>query len=294
MSKFNTILPPSKLRPEHTYESITSNEANRYVFRIHRAKGRGALIPSVGFVSYGSAVSGTPDDYEHFRGRLSDLIRAASRHITQWKYKTTDLPSPFVSASFSMAYVLFEAHRWNRYHRCTSTQISVIDTSQLTGDVWLATELVGASRTDAAYFARSAQEVLVYRYIPFNAVVVTMSVYGLLACLPRWCDDIPLHLLRSTQQVVNALTEAADCPEHNTLNEDFALRVQSVEHSILLLRDTLPEEFDPDTHTDQLDAIARLAAVFMWWPKWITGFDPVVYRRVFLSARKEAALQLSV
>ncbi|KAJ7696435.1 hypothetical protein B0H17DRAFT_398336 [Mycena rosella] len=290
------MLPPFRFGTNDKYRSLTLNPANRFIFRVHRAAGRGALTPA-GFFSYGQS---TPNgDYDHFTGSLDALAATASAHITQWKDKTAPLRSPFISASFSVAYVLFEAHRWNAHHGCTDTQISIIDTAQITSDAWLATELVGAYWTDAAFFARWAEEVLVYHHIPIGAIVATLPLSSFLDFLPRWCDDIVPHIrsrqLRSTEKVAYALASAAANPANDT-DGDLVPR-QYVQGSIQVLRHTLPASmviFDPHTHADAVDAIARLAAVFVWWPKWITGVNPAAYPAVLERARNVVLLQLEV
>lgn len=204
-----------------------------------------------------------------------------------------DEPTPFISTTFSLAYALFAAGRFNARHGCTDTQISIIDTAKMNTSAWLATELVGASWTDAAFFAGSAQEVLVYRRILVDAVVATVALDEFLDCLPRWCGDVGYQIqryqLHSTEAAVHALADAAFLPASNMAEEESALEVQSVKRSIWILRSTLPPSMadcDLDTHADAVDAIARLAALFVWWPKWITAIDPVAYPLFLLFLKK--------
>ncbi|KAJ7698894.1 hypothetical protein B0H17DRAFT_1328363 [Mycena rosella] len=276
----NTILPPFTLEAHNTYQDLITNPTNRHLFRLSPAFGRGALR-SGGF--YGQSTQSQNDG--HFTGSIDQLAHPASAHITQWKDGTAPLRSPFISASFSIAYALFEAHRWNTHHKCTDTQISIIDTAQLTSDAWLATELVGACAAHTAFnFACWAEEVLVYQHIPFGAVVATAPLPAFLDALPRWCDDIITQIqlgdLRSTEEVARTLASAAADPANNTQAAEDALQLLAVTQSVRLLRYTLPASmltFDAHTHAAAVDAIARLALVFIWWPKWITGVDPVAY-----------------
>ncbi|KAJ7117710.1 hypothetical protein C8R44DRAFT_983173 [Mycena epipterygia] len=212
----------------------------------------------------------------HYTGLLEMLMQAAASHVAQWKYRTTHQPSQFISASFSFAYALFEARRWNAHHMCTDTQISVIDTAAITSDAWLATELVGTRRSHAAFFARRAEEVLVYRHIPYRAGV----------SFPR---------LSAALDVACALADAAANPANNTTQEVVAFLEHSIAHSIEMLRDILPASmryYDPQTHTDAVDAITRLAVLLFWWPKWITGVDPVAYPYWLQSVRDMVLAQL--
>ncbi|KAJ7491935.1 hypothetical protein FB451DRAFT_1388384 [Mycena latifolia] len=275
----NTILPPLKFGASHRYRFLTINPANRYIYRVHPVNGRGALVPNVGFLSYGQPSMSDPN-YGHFTASSEDLKCIASAHITQWRDRTTHLPSPLISASFSIAYALFEAQRWNMHHCCSDTQISIIDTAKITSDAWLATEL----------------EVLVYQHIPFGAVVITAPLNNFLDLLPRWCDDIKPQLrfrqLRSTEEVACALIKAAANPAHD---EDFELLMHSAFQSIQLFHHVLPASVaEFNSHTDVVDAIARFAALFAWWPKWITGVDPVEYPDCLQKIRCAVLRKLSV
>ncbi|KAJ7698879.1 hypothetical protein B0H17DRAFT_1129437 [Mycena rosella] len=217
-----------------------------------------------------------------------------SAHLTQWKDGTAPLCSPFISASFSIAYALFKAHRWNAHHKCTDTQISIIDTAQLTSDAWLAIELVGACAAHTAFnFARWA-EVLVYQHIPFGTVVATVPLPIFLDALLRWYSA---RRLRSTEEVARALAGAAADPANNTQAAEDVLQLLAVTQSVRLLRHTLPTSmltFDAHTHADAVDAIARLALVFVWWPKWVTEVDPITYPALLQSARGAISWQLQV
>ncbi|KAJ7504184.1 hypothetical protein B0H11DRAFT_507274 [Mycena galericulata] len=286
MSHPSTVLPPSRLRSDHTYGDLTSNPANRLIYRAHAPTGRGSLT-NIGFLS-----SSWPT-------RIQVESAAAFSHVTQWRDGTTHSPTPFVSATFSLAHALFEAGRLNARHRCTDTLISIIDTAKIPNTAWLATEFVGTSGSDAAFFARAAQEVLVYDCIPFESVVVTLQLDDFLQCLPRWCDNVGHQIrwnqFRSTEDVVHALAYAASLPANNTLGEDSALMMQSVDQSIRMLKKTLPAfmaDYDRAVHANAVDEIARLAALFAWWPRWITGVDPTEYH--FYLQRASNAIRIKM
>ncbi|KAJ7180859.1 hypothetical protein C8R46DRAFT_1070776, partial [Mycena filopes] len=207
-----------------------------------------------------------------------NLQTAAHAHVPQWKYGTSDLSSPFLSASYSLAYALFEARRWNIRHRCTDTQISIIDTAEIPSDMWLATELVGATCSHAAWFARAAEELLIYHRIPCRAVVVTLSLDELWDFLPGWCADIKPRVcgryITSTSNMVSALLVAYD---HNKSDAQAAVMEQSVPRSLdLLLRlnVNLSSSEDVDYAVDKL---AGVAAIFCWWTSWIKNVDPSAY-----------------
>ncbi|KAJ7509910.1 hypothetical protein B0H11DRAFT_1261105 [Mycena galericulata] len=293
----SSILPPLRFYSEHTYTSLKNNPANRYIFRVHRSSGPGARIPGVGFVA--PRIVSEPTFFMGFTGHRDDLEEHASAHVLQWQWKVWRdgqnpfLPSCFVSASFSFAYALHEAGRWNTFHGCTDTQISVIDTWALGAPAraWLATEFVGATGVQAAFFARWAEEVLVFGFIPHTAIVLTAPLNTLLACLPRWCaaiaPDIRTCKHRSTQDAALALAAAAAEPGNNTQAERDALAAQSVARSIALLQDI------PPTQPDRVDTIARFAALLCWWPRWITGTDPVAYPALLRSVEERVRAQLA-
>ncbi|KAJ7833127.1 hypothetical protein B0H14DRAFT_3462926 [Mycena olivaceomarginata] len=269
----NTILPPCKFRTKHTLHGVSSTDANRFIIRVHLNTGHGEL-KSVGFVAsaYAKRPWEAPDNAYH-SGSREQLAELAASHITQYKDGTWREPTKFISGSYSLAYVLFEALRrqrnaWNRSGK-SEILISIIDLAEVPNDKWLATELVGAYWTHAAFFARWAQEVLIYGHIPSRAVVATMSVNSFFDCLPRWCqsirEDIHSHSLKSTEDVVDQLKILAK--ENNMLEEEDVLLVHSIESSLATLR-------NPSASEDAIDRVSRFAAIFCWWPKWIMGTDP--------------------
>ncbi|KAJ7019798.1 hypothetical protein C8F04DRAFT_1146704 [Mycena alexandri] len=291
----DTIIPPCKFEDVHTFYSVSSNDANRFIFRIHLSVKYGMLRPE-GFIA--SANTETPLDAmsnARYIGSGEELRRLASAHITQYKDGTWRQPTSFISASYSLPYTLFEAQRrtlqsWSRPHG-SEILISIIDTTAIpNSDIWLGTELVGAyGPPHAAYFARWAQEVLVYRFIPRAAVVATMSVGSFLDCLPRWCSDIKHSIepncLWSTESVVGHLRALARCK--HTLEEQEELLAQSVERSLATLR-------LPFTSEEAVDSVSRLAAIFYWWPRWIVRTDPSVYTALLERVRQRVRERLKL
>jgi hypothetical protein len=283
-----TVLPPFALGSEHTYAKLVSQPANRFVYRVHSSTGDGALIPSVGFVA-SRFLRGTalPTSSELDLSQThTQLVRDAYSHVLQWKYPGAD--SFFVSASFSIAYALHEAGRRNAATGSTNTQISVIDTSRIGVPALLATQLVGASDNEAAFFARRAQEILVCALIPETAVVFTAPLDIFLHFLPRWCDHlkpaIRHHGYSSTEDCAYALANAALNPANDSPEEHAVLLRQSVARSLLILQDMLPET---DQHEPDAEAVARFAAIFCWWPRWIINTDPTTYHALLMQVRWE-------
>ncbi|KAJ7504200.1 hypothetical protein B0H11DRAFT_1981187, partial [Mycena galericulata] len=294
-------LSPFRFYPDHNHKTIKQNPANRYLYRVHRKTGPGALLRGHGFVA--SAHARQPQDAPHnthFTGSVEELTKSGSAHIAQWKEGTWSSPSHFISASYSLPYVLFETQRRGvppaaHWYRGTEMQVSVIDALAIPSDVYLGTELVGAYYHDAAFFSRWSQEVLVYGWIPAAAVVATMSVDEFYNCLPKWCGGVRALISPrghwSTQEVAGFLKILAEC--NDTPAKEEALVVQSVERSIALLRNAQPRA---SVH-ERVDKITRLAAMFCWWPKWIkgtAGTDPAAYtgllRRVEQRVRERLQL----
>ncbi|KAF7309938.1 hypothetical protein MIND_00366300 [Mycena indigotica] len=290
-----TILPPGRLQEGHTYPQFLSHEANRYIFRVHRQYGRGRLIPGIGFVA--RAYDKDPETAVNVRHHESrnELSADASAHITQWNDGTySSLQSQFISASFSLAYALFEGHRWDDLFRCQSTQISVIDPTKIPGDAWLATELIGVEGSPAnraPRFARWAQEVLVYVNIPDEAVVFTAPVetyYHTL--LPEWCDPvtdlIASRTLKSTEAVVDALGDVArSC----TAERERKLVDYVVEKCV--------EAFDQGTfnkHNNSPHNVVWLAALFCWWPKRMRRVHPREFAELKDLVRRKVESQLKI
>ncbi|KAJ7509890.1 hypothetical protein B0H11DRAFT_1961410 [Mycena galericulata] len=278
------VLPPSRFGHYDNYASLASNPANHLLFRVHADSGRGSLVPNIGFVASDCPTPVDDPTRGVYTGSLGALCDAATVHVTQWKYKTWNLPSMFLSATFSIAHALREARRWNVYHRTDTTQISVIYAPAIGTNKWLATELVGASGTPATWFARSALEVLIYQRIPFGSIIVTAPLASFLACLPGWCDEVKRGILsgdlKATEHIVNVLAFEAGLPANNTPAEEHLLVMQSVERCIGMLRDKLPAsmaDYDYNTHEDVVDAIVLLATFFVWWPKWIIRVEPAAY-----------------
>ncbi|KAJ7656240.1 hypothetical protein DFH06DRAFT_468326 [Mycena polygramma] len=283
-SNFYTILPPSRFGTNHTLADVSSVAANRYVFRVHLSIGQGALTPR-GFVAsaFTNWRSDAPGE-SPYSGK--ELAEVAAAHINQLKHKTWGQPTEFVSCSYSLPYVLFEASRrnsilWNRPDN-SEILISIIDLWEIPSDKWLGTELVGAYWKQAPFFSRWAQEVLVFGHIPLAAVTATMSMDSFFDCLPRWCSgvrgDIRQGCLWSTEAVVHHLKILA--MDNDTPEERKALLIQSVERSI-------PALHIPSTSADPIDRTSQLAAIFCWWPRWITGTDPTAYPALFRTVHEK-------
>ncbi|KAJ7781879.1 hypothetical protein DFH07DRAFT_764887 [Mycena maculata] len=220
-----------------TYGTLVANPANNILFRVHQATGRGVLVPNTGFVASGCPLP------------INGPTHVA--HVNQWINQTGHQPSSFLSTSFSFAYALFEVNQWNMFHNCNNTQIS-------------------------------AMEVLIFECIPYSAVVVTAPLATFLAGLPRWCDDVKARILsgqlHSTEEVAVALRAAAAA--NNTPQQEGALVLRSITHSVQMLWTQLPASmvnYDRNTHAAAVNAMACLATMFVWWPKWITSVNPATY-----------------
>ncbi|KAJ7367000.1 hypothetical protein DFH08DRAFT_836210 [Mycena albidolilacea] len=153
--------------------------------------------------------------------------------------------------------------------------ISIIDSWKLKADAWLATELTffrpmgGGVGVQADSPHRSRRQ---HPRLPVN---------DFFDYLPNWCHgggefrkQIRVNLW-SIEAVAGEMKRLAE--EKDTQEGENALIEKSVDRSIALLRNLLPKnmaEFDNIPHGDAMDTISAFAAIFCWWPKWITGTDP--------------------
>ncbi|KAJ6508631.1 hypothetical protein C8R45DRAFT_968058 [Mycena sanguinolenta] len=274
------IVPKDRFATNHTYQKIRLHPAQRYFYRVHRERGHGAFKPGVGFRASSCATMHPPIDAQ-YPGDYIVLRKMASKHITQYKDHTWTQPTDFVSGSYSLPYVLFETRRRNLRDPGNRMHISVIDSWKLTADAWLGTELVGAWWNRDTFFARWAEEVLVYKHVPHHAVVITRPADDFFRFLPHWCSgpefrqEIGRWSTRAVANHIRGLVEQAYTSQAKRL-----LIESSVARSTILLKTVLPpdmEHFDECTHAEAVDTIARFAAIFCWWPEWITGTDPDKY-----------------
>jgi hypothetical protein len=125
-------------------------------------------------------------------------------------------------------------------------------------------------------------EVLVFGRIPRAAVVVTAPLGAFLDCLPDWCDALKPEIRdwvkwgaqHSTEMCCRALAALAKDPANTTPLKQAKLLAHSVDQSILMLGlQRGARAIPPQT----VERAAHLAALFCWWPKWITEVDDAEY-----------------
>ncbi|KAJ7019795.1 hypothetical protein C8F04DRAFT_1146698 [Mycena alexandri] len=277
-------------------------DENPFLLRVHRKDGHGELSSLGFFASTHSTIPYNAPGSAHYPGSSGrELERRASAHVTQWKNRTWDQPSCFISLARSIPYVLFESRRRDLLHPANQPRISVIDGAKLVArsDAWLATDLVGHIPRDPVFFAQRADEVLAYSWIHRDAVVATVPVDKFFDCLPPWCGQVKADIrgdrLWSTADVANALETLAR--QHcNTAAAEEELLEHSVQQSIeILRRENLAssmEGFDENRHAGAIDKIAGLASIFCWWPKWIVGDDDAEYPALLEAVRNRVVQKL--
>ncbi|KAJ6581794.1 hypothetical protein B0H19DRAFT_1251961 [Mycena capillaripes] len=136
-SPLNAILPPCRFgtKLNDTLSGISFSDANRFIFRIHLSVGHGELKP-VGFIAsvYDERPWEAPNSAYHL-GSREEFLSLAAAHINQYKDKTWEAPTEFISGSYSLPYVLFEAlqrHAKPEWTRPAGSEIliSIIDLAQ--------------------------------------------------------------------------------------------------------------------------------------------------------------------
>jgi len=169
-----------------TFASLV--EDNRYLYRVYDAQTEMLLVPGRGFVA---------DRYRNYPIELDverqcllhspNLGIDAVQHVDNEKGKKPK--TPFISTTFSLTWAIFEANR-----RATNTppkervMIAVIDGQRLLQYAKTALELLKmypeGANSMLKQFANASQEVLVYAYIPEEAILATVPWEQVFAVLP--------------------------------------------------------------------------------------------------------------
>ncbi|CCL99387.1 uncharacterized protein FIBRA_01405 [Fibroporia radiculosa] len=200
-----TALPQYGFGPDVEFEKLV--ESNPFLFRVYTPKEPNPFydrsepyfvgprfeekFSDAGFNSQDPSTS-------PFRSPPSPTYADAAHHL-DW---TTRSSSPYVSTSFSFAWAIWEATR--RYHHGVkhSVEIAVIDAKAVSSRAVTAVELLRKADPKDRHqdhwkwyrFALEAQDVLVWGYIPGNAVFASIPLSQVLTKLPSFflSPDTPL------------------------------------------------------------------------------------------------------
>ncbi|KAK7013968.1 hypothetical protein R3P38DRAFT_3322465 [Favolaschia claudopus] len=189
-------LPQYGFGEEVEFEKLVSN--NAFLFRVHSPKSPShseSLFPALRFDGrYSNLSSGSKDSNAH-PAAYADVVR-----YMDW---TTRHSSPFISASFSFMWAVWEAAR--RYHFGVKhdVEIAVIDATALPAHLTV-TALEVLNGCDSAkrdkdhkkwsHFAQESQLVLIHGGIPHTAVLTSIPLLRIVDKLPSYCFHNPLTL----------------------------------------------------------------------------------------------------
>ncbi|KAH9927999.1 uncharacterized protein BXZ73DRAFT_48704 [Epithele typhae] len=172
-------------------------DSNPFLFRLHTPKEPSPFYDATEpyFVAQAFADDVSESAFRStkispYRPPASYSYADVSRHM-DW---TTRSSSPFVTASFSFAWAVYEATR--RYHHGMkhSIEIAVIDAKALSGRAVTAAELLRKATPEERHkdhwkwyrYALEAQDVLIWGYVPGSAVLASIPLTQILPRLPSY------------------------------------------------------------------------------------------------------------
>jgi hypothetical protein len=181
-SGYTRPLPRFGLDERQTEDSLLND--SRFLFRVFDT--RSSSILKNGFVA--SQYTDMPyntGSLEEERQRLIDQAKRHSEVIT--KHVSTKVPtnSPVISTTLSFAWACWQANSRSELGKL-GIKISVIDARRLKGFTKVALNHIKANETTTRNFANSAQEVVVFVFIPPECVLATWSWASVLSLLPVW------------------------------------------------------------------------------------------------------------
>ncbi|KAJ7748378.1 hypothetical protein B0H16DRAFT_1888466 [Mycena metata] len=164
-------------------------ERNAFLFRVHTPRSSDPTevpFPALKFDRRYTSNSATPS---------SDPPPATYTDVAQYMDWTTRHSSPYISASFSFMWAVWEAVR--RYHFGVKhdVEIAVIDATAVAGRSITVVEILqavpAADRHERHWkwfdFAQESQGVLVYGGIPQSAVLCSIPILRIVNSLPSYC-----------------------------------------------------------------------------------------------------------
>ncbi|KAI0643790.1 hypothetical protein C8Q79DRAFT_1002375 [Trametes meyenii] len=201
------VLPQYGFGAEVSFEQLV--DSNPFLFRVHTPKEPSPFYDNtepyfVGqmFADNVSSSAFRASTISPYRAPSTHTYADVSRHM-DWTTRTT---SPYVSASFSFAWAIWEATR--RYHHGMkhSVEIAVIDAKALVGRAVTAVELLREGAPKDRHqdhwkwyrYALEAQDVLIYGYIPGTAVLSSVPLVQILAKLPSYMLNPEPSVLKDT------------------------------------------------------------------------------------------------
>ncbi|KAF7375403.1 hypothetical protein MSAN_00427900 [Mycena sanguinolenta] len=289
-------------------------ERNPFLFRVHSPKSPSnsdTLFPALKFDQRYTLHTGHPTPSPP-PPTYTDVVR----HM-DW---TTRYSSPYISASFSLMWAVWEAVR--RYHFGVKhdIEIAVIDATALPADPVTVVEVLRSTPSAEQHenhwkwyhFAQESQLVLVYAGIPQTAVLTSIPLLRIIEKLPSYClrpslveppqnqlDRLsPSFLLQKPSfrnfcvaQSASFLCAPADVRFRDSTSAAVRLALAFLGvwfHWMLQLH--APRDNDPNIFTDAaVTKLTELARIIALWPAaWETDkmWDSVVHEITFLVAEE--------
>lgn len=165
------------------FESLIKE--NRYLYRVHDANSRIPLVPGTGFVAHKLQDLSQPE----LEAKRQDILQNPSATEALYHIDMSKSTS-YIATTFSLSWAIWKANQQANYYRCKQVKITVIDGdlgAYASTAVTLLARLPPALRYDMSEnFASIAQEVLVYAFIPEEAILATIHWDQVLPALPSW------------------------------------------------------------------------------------------------------------
>ncbi|KAK7052657.1 hypothetical protein R3P38DRAFT_2502490 [Favolaschia claudopus] len=260
-------LPQYGFGEEVEFKKLVSN--NAFLFRVHSPKSPShseSLFPALRFDGRYSNFSSSSKDSNAHPATYADVVR-----YMDW---TTRHSSPYISASFSFMWAVWEAAR--RYHFGVKhdVEIAVIDATALPAHLTV-TAMEVLNGCDSAkrdkdhrkwsHFAQESQLVLIYGGIPHTAVLTSIPLLQIVDKLPSYCFHNPLSLPAVPAPVTPL----------SPLSPSFLLSKPSF-HNFCISQSASYLCANPATRfLDSTTAAVRLALAFLGvWFQWMVTLHP--------------------
>ncbi|KDQ56704.1 hypothetical protein JAAARDRAFT_36195 [Jaapia argillacea MUCL 33604] len=177
------VLPQYGFGTELSFDKIVEN--NPFLFRVYTPRPLSPFFDSTDPFFVGQSFR-EKTDVRPSTVTYDDAVR----HL-DWTTRST---SPFISASYSFAWAIWEAVRRYKINVKHDVEIAIIDAKAVAGRAVTALEVLSNCEPDERHenhwkfyrFAHEAQDVLVFGYIPGTAVLASIPLLSILPSLPSY------------------------------------------------------------------------------------------------------------
>jgi hypothetical protein len=274
---------------DQTFASLIKD--NRYIYRVHSASSL-PLVEGIGIVA-----SGCKDlSLEELDGKRRSLAKEPPVDEAFQRVARSESTS-LICATFSLTWAIYEANRrtttsWRPY----PAKLTVIDGHLLHDYASTAVELLKLDQSRKSFqmlerFANAAQEVLIYAFIPEEAILVTIPWDRVFTTLPSWYldggnlrkdldDNYPLSCRSQFQAFATAFAESSQ--KNETLSREESIKLAIVIMGDLMKSSASVVEFDNVENT-----ITDLATEILRWPQRLHGHATLAVREIWDRKRTE-------